>query len=440
MSFLSKSDPAIAKAVNNEIKRVRNGLEMIASENFCSQAVLEALGTPLTNKYSEGYHGKRYYSGNEFIDVIENIAIERAKKLFGAEHANVQPHSGSQANQAAYFALVKPGDTILAMDLAHGGHLTHGSPVNFSGRMYHFVHYGVRQDNQRLDMEQVRQIAKKAKPKLIVAGFTAYPRHLDFKRFKQIADEVKAYFMVDMAHFAGLVAAKVHPDPVPFADVITTTTHKTLRGPRGAIILCKIQNCLESQRKLGVNLALARTPAKVKTLAQRIDSAVFPGIQGGPLDHCIAAKAVCFQEALKPDFKKYQKQVLKNAQTLAKRLLENEIDLVTGGTDNHLILIDLTKLNMSGKQAENVLDQVGIYTNKNMIPFDPRTPFDPSGLRLGTPALTTRGFKEKEMKIIADLIAQILKNSKSDSTKQKTRATVRELTSKHPLYPGLTVF
>ncbi|MDP3244489.1 MAG: serine hydroxymethyltransferase [bacterium] len=425
MSHLSQSDPEIASAIESEINRQRGGLEMIASENFTSRAVIEALGSPLTNKYSEGYPGKRYYSGNQYIDICENLAIERAKTLFGAPHANVQPHSGSQANMAAYFALLEPGDKIMAMNLAHGGHLTHGSPVNFSGRLFKIISYGVRQDTQRIDMDEVEKIAKQAKPKLIVAGFTAYPRHLDFKRFRQIADKVGSYLMVDMAHFAGLVAAKVHPDPVPYADIVTTTTHKTLRGPRGAIILCKIKDRLHLEDK--------------KNLAQKIDSAVFPGIQGGPMDHCIAAKAVCFQEALQPDFIKYQKQVLKNAHTLAQSLLDNDFDLVTGGTDNHLVLLDLTKTGVSGKQAEQVLDEVGIYTNKNMVPYDTCTPFDPSGLRLGTPALTTRGFKENEMEIIGGLIAQVIKDIDNDFIKEKTRATVRELAEKHPLYPGLTV-
>lgn len=417
---LKKTDPQIAEAIKNETKRQDEGLELIASENFASPAVLEALSTPLVNKYSEGYPGRRYYAGNEFIDVIENLAIERAKKLFGAEHANVQPHSGSEANMAAYFALLQPGDKILAMDLAHGGHLSHGSPVNFSGKLYKIATYGVRQDTCLIDMNEVREIALKERPKLIVAGFTAYPRHLDFKAFKQIADEIGAYLMVDMAHFAGLVAAGLHPDPVPYSDVVTTTTHKTLRGPRGAMILCKMDDRLRPQDK--------------KNLAQKIDSAVFPGIQGGPHEHTIAAKAVCFAEALKPSFKKYQSQALKNAKVLATSLQENDFELVSGGTDNHLMLVNLTKTGITGKMAQDALEQAGIYTNKNMIPFDTRKPHDPSGLRLGTPALTTRGFKEKEMKEIGKMIAEIIHNLENETIINKVRKQVKELTKTHPLY------
>ncbi len=394
---------------------------MIASENIVSPAVIEALGTPLTNKYSEGYPGKRYYGGNAWIDVIENLAIERAKRLFGAEHANVQPHAGSQANMAAYFALAEPGSTVLAMDLAHGGHLTHGASVNFSGKLYHFVSYGVRRDDERIDMEEVRAVALREKPRVIVAGFTAYPRHLDFPRFRAIADEVGAYLMVDMAHFAGLVAAKVHPDPVPYADVVTTTTHKTLRGPRGAMILSKIADRLRPNEK--------------KNLAQRIDSAVFPGIQGGPLEHCVAAKAVAFKEALEPSFADYQRQVLKNAKALADALAAAGLRLVTGGTDNHLVLVDVTPLGLGGKEAETLLDAAGIYTNKNMIPFDQRKPTDPSGLRLGTPALTTRGFREQDMRVVAELIARVLK-SRGDAD-GSVAGQVKDLTAAHPIYQDL---
>jgi glycine hydroxymethyltransferase len=427
LSYLSQFDSEIAQAIKNEINRQRTGLELIASENFVSLAVLEALGTPLTNKYSEGYPGKRYYGGNEFIDIIENLAIERAKKLFGAEHANVQPHAGSQANLAAYFALLNPGDKLMAMDLTQGGHLTHGSPVNFSGKLYQIVPYGVRKDTYRIDMDEVRAIALRERPKVILAGFTAYPRHLDFKCFREIADEVEAYLMVDMSHFAGLVAAKLHPDPIPFADVVTTTTHKTLRGPRGALILSKIEDRFQDKYH----------PDSKKNLAQLIDSAVFPGIQGGPLDHCLAAKAVCFKEASQPDFAEYQKQVIKNAQILANVLIENGLEVITGGTDNHLILVDLTQTGVTGKQAEQALDSVGIYVNKNMIPYDSRTPFDPSGLRLGTPALTTRGFKEEEMKIIGGLIAQVIKNINNELVKKEVQKTVHELTAKFPLYPEI---
>lgn len=418
--MLKKTDPDVAKAVADEIARQETGLEMIASENIVSPAVLEALGSPLTNKYSEGYPGRRYYGGNAHIDVIETAAIERAKLLFGAEHANVQPHAGSQANMAAYYALAELGDPILAMDLAHGGHLTHGSSVNFSGRFYRIVSYGVRRDTELIDMEEVRAVALKERPKVIVAGFTAYPRHLDFAAFRAIAEECGAYLMVDMAHFAGLVAAKLHPDPVPFADVVTTTTHKTLRGPRGAMILCKTADRLRPNDK--------------KNMAQRIDSAVFPGLQGGPLEHCIAAKAVAFKEALEPQFVDYQQRVLANAKSLAAGLAAEGFRLVTGGTDNHLVLVDLTPLGIGGKEAETLLDAAGIYTNKNMIPFDARKPMDPSGLRLGTPALTTRGFGEEEMRTVAGLIGSLLKNKNSDETMNKVATKVRELTSAHPIY------
>ncbi|MDD5043257.1 MAG: serine hydroxymethyltransferase [Patescibacteria group bacterium] len=424
MSYLSKFDSEIAGGLENELNRQRHGLEMIASENIVSRAVLEALGSVLTNKYSEGYPNKRYYGGNEFIDVCENLAIQRAKELFGAEHANVQPHAGSQANMAAYFALLAPGDKLMAMNLAHGGHLTHGNPVNFSGRYYQIIAYGVRRDNQLIDMEEVREIALKEKPKLILAGATAYPRKIDFKKFREIADEVGAYFMVDMAHIAGLVAAKIHPDPIPYADVITTTTHKTLCGPRGAMILCKIEDRLNPKDK--------------KNLAQKIDSAVFPGLQGGPLEHAIAAKAVAFKEALESEFKIYQKQIVKNAQALGQALLGQGIDLVSGGTDNHLLLLDLTKTGVSGKEAETALDAVGIYTNKNMIPYDTRKPMDPSGLRVGTAALTTRGLKESEMEIIGEMMAKIIKNPNDEAIKTEVRNQVKEITEKYPIYPDLS--
>ncbi len=431
MSFLSDTDPEIAQDIAHEIQRQRDGLEMIASENIVSRAVLEALGSPLTNKYSEGYAGKRYYGGNEFIDQVELAAIERAKKLFGAEHANVQPHAGSQANMAAYFALVKPGDTVLAMNLAHGGHLTHGSPVNFSGQLYRIVPYGVSKDTERVDMDEVRELALREKPKMIIAGFSAYPRHLDFARFRAIAEEVGAYLLVDMAHFAGLVAAKLHPDPVAYADVVTTTTHKTLRGPRGAMILSKIEDRLAGNR--------TDNTAKVKTLAQRIDSAVFPGTQGGPLDHVVAAKAVAFKEAMRPEFVTYQKQVLKNAAVLAEALKERGLRIVSGGTDNHLVLADVTPLNIAGKAAETALDAVGIYANKNMIPFDERKPMDPSGLRIGTPALTTRGCDEKDMTVIAGLIADVLAAPEDAAVRERVRGTVKEIASAHPIYPGYSV-
>lgn len=425
MSFLSKFDPEIANAIENEINRQRSGLEMIASENIVSRAVLEAMGTPLTNKYSEGYPGKRYYGGNQFIDVAENLALERAKKIFGAEHANVQPHSGSQANAAAYLALLNPGDKILAMNLAHGGHLSHGSPVNFSGKFYNVVFYGVNKETGRIDMDEVRKIAVAEKPKLILTGASAYPREIDFAAFRKIADEVGAYLLADIAHIAGLVAAKIHPDPIPVCDVVTTTTHKTLRGPRGALILCKTEDRLRPDDK--------------KNLAQKIDSAVFPGMQGGPLEHIIAAKAVAMLEALQPDFIEYQKQIVKNAKILAETILAGGLKLVSGGTDNHLILINLTETGLGGKQVEDALGAVEIYVNKNMIPYDTRKPTDPSGIRLGTPALTTRGMKEEEMKLIGEMILKIIKNISDEKIKKEVRESVRELVMKFPIYPELSV-
>lgn len=418
---LKNSDPQIYQFINQETNRQRRGLEMIASENFVSPAVLEAMGTPLTNKYAEGYPGKRYYGGNEFIDQIEKLAIERACQLFGAEHANVQPHAGSQANMEAYFAILQPGDTILAMDLSAGGHLTHGHPVNFSGKFYNVIHYGVNRDNEQIDLAEVKTLAKQHKPKLILAGASAYPRLIDFAAFRAIADEVEAYFMVDMAHIAGLIAAQLHPDPIPHADIVTTTTHKTLRGPRGAMILSKRDDRFHPQDK--------------KNLAQKIDSAVFPGMQGGPLEHIIAAKAVAFQEALQPNFITYQKQILANAKALEKIFQANNINMVSGGTDNHLLLLNLTNLNISGKVAETALDAVGIYTNKNMIPFDKRKPTDPSGLRLGTAALTTRGLQEKDITELGEWIVTILKNSQDQKTLQIIKDKVVNMATRFPLYP-----
>jgi len=371
---------------------------------------LQTAGSVLTNKYAVGYTDKRYYGGNQFIDQAENLAIERAKKLFGAEHANVQPHSGSTANLEAYFALTELGSTILGFSLAHGGHLTHGHPVNFSGKFYNFVSYGVNKKTELIDFDEVRSQALKHKPKIILAGASAYSRQIDFEKFRQITDEINAYLMVDMAHIAGLVATKLHPDPLPVADVVTTTTHKTLRGPRGAMILCK------------------------KELAQKIDKAVFPGMQGGPLEHIIAAKAVALGEALESNFVDYQKQVLANAKTLEKKFKQANIRMISGGTDNHLLMIDVTSLGLSGKEAENLLDQVLIFTNKNMIPFDQRKPMDPSGIRLGTPALTTRGLKEKEMEIIAKIIIDTLKTKQAD---QKNKNKILELMKSFPLYPEL---
>ncbi|HBH46332.1 MAG TPA: serine hydroxymethyltransferase [Candidatus Jacksonbacteria bacterium] len=420
---LKKNDPLIYQAMRGELKRQQSVLEMIASENIVSPAVIEAMGTVMTNKYSEGYPDHRYYGGNQFIDISEKLAIERAKKLFNAEHVNVQPHAGSQANMEAYFAVLELGDKILAMNLAHGGHLTHGHPVNFSGKFYKVTHYGVDKKTEQIDMDEVRRLAKRDKPKLILAGASAYPRKIDFKAFRQIADEVGAYFMADIAHIAGLVAARLHPDPIPYCDIVTTTTHKTLRGPRGAMIMCKTRDRLRPQDK--------------KNLAQKIDSAVFPGMQGGPLDHIIAAKAVAFGEALKPAFKKYQAQIISNAATLAETLTAEGLRLISGGTDNHLMLVDVTPLGVNGKQAEMALDEVGICCNKNMIPYDTRSPFDPSGIRLGTPALTTRGMKTREMKIIGGLIGKLLKNISSQKIKREIKAAVKMLTDQFPIYAGL---
>lgn len=426
MSHLFQTDPTLAQLIDAETDRQRTGLELIASENTVSRAVLEALGSSLTNKYAEGYPGKRYYGGNQIIDQIEQLAIDRAKQLFGAEHANVQSHAGAQANFAVYLALCKPGDTILAMDLSHGGHLTHGSSVNFSGKWFRIISYGVRQDTELVDMEEVRQLALKEKPRMIIAGFSAYPRKLDFAAFAAIAQEVGAYLLVDMAHVAGLVAAKLYPDPIPHADIVTTTTHKTLRGPRGAMILCKIKDRLDPEGK--------------KTLAQKIDSAVFPGSQGGPLEHVIAAKAVSFQEAMQPSFVAYQKQTLVNAQALAETLLAGGARLVSGGTDNHLLLVDVTPFGIGGKLAEEVLEQVGISINKNMVPFDARKPMDPSGIRLGTPAITTRGFTEEATRTLGSIILSVLKQPTDSAVIEKAKQQVHALAEAFPLYSDLPHF
>lgn len=405
---LNKIDPQVAQAIYNEVERQRNKIELIASENFVSQAVLEALGTPLTNKYAEGYPGKRYYGGCEYVDVVENLAIERAKELFGAEHVNVQPHSGAQANMAVFFAVLNPGDTFMGMNLSHGGHLSHGMAINMSGKYYNVVSYGVRKDTGLIDYDELRELAVKNKPKMIIAGASAYSREIDFKAFREICDEVGAYLMVDMAHIAGLVAAGCHQSPIPYADFVTTTTHKTLRGPRGGMILCK------------------------EKYAKDIDRAVFPGIQGGPLMHVIAAKAVALQEALQPEFKEYQKQVVKNAKTLAKALQDRGFEIVSGGTDNHLMLVDLTNKNITGKDAQHLLDEVYITVNKNGIPFDTKSPFITSGIRIGTPAVTTRGMKEAEMNEIAELISKTLTDF--DRYKNEVIGAVRDLTSRFPLY------
>lgn len=424
---LSNSDPAVAEAIKNELKRQKETVELIASENFVSIPVMQATGSWLTNKYSEGYPHRRYYGGNEFIDVSEDIAIDRAKKLFEAEHANVQPHAGSQANMEVFFALLNLKDKILGMDLVHGGHLTHGSPVNFSGKFYNFVSYGVNKETQLIDMDELRKLAIKEKPKLILAGYSAYSRNLDFKEFGEIANEVDAYMVADVAHFAGMIVTKKHQMPFPHCDVVTTTTHKTLRGPRGAMILSKNEDRLKKLYH----------PNSKKNLARMIDSAVFPGMQGGPLENVIAAKAVAFGEALKPEFTNYIEQVLKNAKALAEGLLDHGFKLMTGGTDNHLILVDLTNKNITGKDAETALDKAGITCNKNMVPFDTRSPFDPSGIRLGTPALTTRGFDESSMKAIADMINKVINNINDNQIIAKTKEEVKGLCEKHPLYPEI---
>ena len=421
---LQKSDPAVAEALKHELRRQRETVELIASENFASLPVLQAAGSWLTNKYSEGYPHKRYYGGNEFIDVTEGLAIERAKKLFDAEHANVQPHSGSSANMEVYFALLELGDKILGMDLSHGGHLTHGASVSFSGKFYTCAGYGVERETGLLNMDEVRKIALREKPKLLLAGYSAYPRNLDFKEFREIADEVGAYLMADVAHFAGMIAARRHMMPFPHCDVVTTTTHKTLRGPRGAMILCRKEDRLQSIHR----------PDSKKNLAEIIDFRAFPGMQGGPLDHIIAAKAVAFGEALRPEFKMYIDQVLKNARAMAEQLIEHGFKLVSGGTDNHLMLVDLTNKGVSGKEAEAALDKAGITCNKNMIPFDTRKPFDPSGIRLGTPAITTRGFKEDDCREVADNIHKVISHITDESVIRNTRQKMLELCTARPLY------
>ena len=413
MNFLDDVDPEIASAIKDELRRQRSGLELIAAENFTSLAVMEAYNNVMTNKYAEGYPGKRYYGGCTFVDVAENLARDRCKELFGADHVNVQPHSGSQANMAVYLALLKPGDTVMGMALDHGGHLSHGSPVNFSGKVYNVVHYGVNRETEMLDYGEMLEIAKKCSPKMIVTGASAYPRTIDFKALREVADEVGAYLMADIAHIAGLVAAGVHPSPIPYADVVTTTTHKTLRGPRGGVVMCK------------------------KEHASAIDRAVFPGVQGGPLMHVIAAKAVAFKEALTPEFKRYQQQVVKNAAVIAKTLLDQNFELVSGGTDNHLMLVKLLKMPYSGKDAEAALERARITLNKNTIPFEPTSPFVTSGIRIGTPAVTTRGMKEKEMVQIANMTASVLRNIDDENVIARVKDEVAELCLRFPLYPEL---
>ncbi len=410
---LAVCDPEIAAAIGEELGRQRNKIELIASENFVSPAVMEAMGSVLTNKYAEGYPGHRYYGGCEYVDKVETLAIERAKKLFGAEHANVQAHSGANANTAVYFAFLQPGDTIMGMNLSQGGHLSHGSPVNISGKYYNVVPYGVTHETERIDYDEFARIAKEAQPKLIVAGASAYPRVIDFERMAEIAHSVGAIFMVDMAHIAGLVAAGLHPSPVPYADIVTTTTHKTLRGPRGGLILCK------------------------EKYAKQIDKAIFPGVQGGPLMHVIAAKAVALGEALKPEFKEYAKQIIANCQALAEGLIAEGFRLVSGGTDNHLLLVDVRGQEMTGKTAEHLLDEVGVTCNKNTIPFDPESPFVTSGIRLGTAAVTTRGFKEADMKEVAAIIGLVLNNPEDAEKQAEAAQRVAALCAKYPMYPML---
>ena len=410
---LSQADPEIAQAIAHETQRQHEGLELIASENFVSMAVLEAAGSVFTNKYAEGYPGKRYYGGCEFADVVETLARNRAKQLFGAEHANVQPHSGSQANMAAYMSLLQPGDSILGLNLAHGGHLTHGHPLNFSGKMYRIIPYGVRKDTETIDYDELEQIAERERPKLIVGGGSAYSRIIDFARMRQIADKVGAKYMVDMAHFAGLVAGGAHPSPVPHCHIVTTTTHKTLRGPRAGMVLCQ------------------------QDLAAAVDKVVFPGIQGGPLMHIIAAKAVCFGEALQPEFKEYARQVVANAQALAQTMIDEGFRVISGGTDTHLFLMDVFSQGMFGSEAEEALGQAGITVNKNAIPFDTNPPLRPSGIRIGTPALTTRGMKEKEMRQVGAWIAEALRHRKEAAALSRIRKQIKDLADSFPLYPEL---
>lgn len=413
MNVLATFDPEVARAIDLERQRQQNKIELIASENFVSKAVLQAQGSVLTNKYAEGYPGHRYYGGCEYVDIVETLAIERAKKLFGAEHANVQPHSGAQANTAVYFAFLKPGDTILGMNLAHGGHLTHGSPVNISGMYFKVVPYGVDATSHRIDYDEVRRLALEHKPKMMVAGASAYPRIIDFERMGAIAREAGAMLMVDMAHIAGLVAAGLHPSPVPHADIVTTTTHKTLRGPRGGLILCRAE------------------------YAKAIDKAIFPGTQGGPLMHVIAAKAVALREALGEEFENYQSQILKNAKVLAEKLISEGFTLVSGGTDNHLMLVDLRNKKLTGKVAEKLLDEVGVTVNKNAIPFDPESPFVTSGIRIGTPAVTSRGMQETAMIAVGEIIALVLNNPEDAMAKTKAASLVAKLCKQYPLYADL---
>jgi glycine hydroxymethyltransferase len=412
MSFLQRTDPDVFEAIQKETTRLEENLELIASENAVSEAVLEAQGSIMTNKYAEGYPGRRYYGGCEFVDIVEELAIARAKELFGAEHVNVQPHSGSQANMAVYFSQLQPGDTILGMDLTHGGHLTHGSPVNFSGKFYKVVAYGVSRSDERIDYEAMKDLARRHRPKMIVVGYSAYSREIDFRPFREAADEVGAVIMVDIAHFAGLVAAGIHPSPIPHAEFVTTTTHKTLRGPRGGMVMCR------------------------EAFAKKLNSSVLPGIQGGPLMHVIAAKAVALKEALAPEFKFYQQQIVKNAKALAAALMQKGFKLISGGTDNHLMLIDLRQSELTGKVGEQTLDKARITVNKNTVPFETRSPMVTSGIRIGTPAVTTRGMKESEMAAIAEFISRALNNVGNDAALKSVGDDVRELCKKFPVYPN----
>ena len=409
-SNLKKEDFKIYSLIKEEISRQKDGLTLIPSENYASKEVLSAMATPLSNKYSEGYPGKRYYSGNQFIDKIEKIAIERAKKIFKAEHANVQPHSGSQANEAVYQALLEPGEKVLALDLACGGHLSHGAKINFSGRFYNFFHYGVNEKTEMIDFQEVEEKAFKLEPKLIVVSTTSYSRTLDFKKFKAIADKIGAYLLADVAHIAGLIIAGCHPHPFPYADVVTTTTHKTLRGPRGGLILCK------------------------KNLAEKIDRAVFPGIQGGPLEHVIAAKAICFKEAMNPSFKNYQKQIISNAKTMVEVFQKQGFRLISGGTDNHLFVLDVSSIGLDSLYIQQELEKINIFVNRNKIPFDKRPAFNPSGIRMGTPAITTRGLKEKDCREVAGLVCRLIKNINSKKTKEEIKKRVKKICQKFPIY------
>ena len=427
MEHIHQFDPELYKAIADEKVRQNTTLEMIASENFVSKAVMEAAGTVMTNKYAEGYPGNRYYGGCEFVDVAENLARDRAKELFGAAYANVQPHSGSQANMAVYFTLIKPGDTVMGMDLAHGGHLTHGSPVNFSGKMYKVVSYGVKKETGRIDYDQMVRVAREHKPKLIIAGASAYTRFFEYEKFRAIADEIGAYLMADMAHPAGLIAAGLHPSPVPYCDIVTTTTHKTLRGPRSGLILMG----KDFENRLGIT---APKSGRLRMMSEILDSNVMPGIQGGPLMHIIAAKAIAFKEALQPSFKEYARQVMANAKALAEQLVNLNYTLVSGGTDNHLVLVDLSNKNITGKKAEQTLEHAGITVNKNMVPFDVQSPLVTSGIRIGTPALTTRGMKESEMRIIAGFIDRAIRHADQMEELHKIKNEITDLTKNFPLY------